>query len=209
MRDAGLARLGRCLAAEPLRLAADLVGDRLLPPGLGFEELLAPLGELVVGAGGAEVAAGVDAADLDDLVGDGPQERPVVGGDEVAERGGPQQPFQPDDARQVEVVGRLVEQQQVGPADQLAGQGQPLAPAAGEGVGRLVGVGEADLRQGDGGPRLALVVLDRLVGEGGEQHLADGLAGGEDVVLGDVADAGAAAQRRGCRRRAPRARPGA
>ena len=189
---AGLARPGGRLAAEPLRLAADLVGDRLLPARLGFEELLAPLGEVVVGAGGAEVAAGVDAADLDHLVGDGPQERPVVRGDQVAERGGPQQPLQPDDARQVEVVGRLVEQQQVGLADQLAGQGQPLAPAAGEDVGRLVGVGEADLRQRDGRPRFALVVLDRLVGEGGEQHLADGLAGGEDVVLGEIAERGRA-----------------
>ena len=46
--------LGRLLAAQPLRLAADLVGDRLLAAGLGLEELLAPLGELVVGAGGAE-----------------------------------------------------------------------------------------------------------------------------------------------------------
>ena len=59
-----------------------------------------------------------------------------MGGDEVAEGGGAQQPFQPDDAGQVEVVGRLVEQQQVGPADQFAGQGQPLAPAAGKDVGR-------------------------------------------------------------------------
>ena len=45
MRDARLAPLGRLLAAQPLRLAADLVGDRLLLPGLGFEELLALVGE--------------------------------------------------------------------------------------------------------------------------------------------------------------------
>ena len=130
-----------------------------------------------------------------------------MGGDEVAERGGPQQPFQPDDAGQVEMVGRLVEQQQVGPADQFAGQGQPLAPAAGEDVGRLVGVGEADLGERDGGAGFAFVVLDRLVGEGGEQHVADGLAGGEDVVLGEVAEAGACGAASGCRRRAPRGRP--
>ena len=36
---ARLPPLGRLLAAEPLRLAADLVGDRLPLPGLGFEEL--------------------------------------------------------------------------------------------------------------------------------------------------------------------------
>ena len=166
-----LARPRRGLAAEPLRLAADLVGDRLLPAGLALEELLALEHEVVVEAGAAEVAAGVDPADLDHLVGDGPQERPVVGGDEVAERRGAQQAFQPDDARQVEVVGRLVEQQQVGLADQLARQRQPLAPAAGEHVGRLVGVGEADLGQRDRRPRLALVLLDRLVGQRSQQHV--------------------------------------
>ena len=55
------------------------------------------------------------------------------------------------------------------------------------------GSAKPDLRQRDGGPGLALVVLERLVGEGGEHDLAGGLAGGEGVVLGEVADAGAAA----------------
>ena len=120
------------LAAEPFRLAANLVGDGFLLPGLAFEELLALVREVVVAALGTERAAGIDAADLDDLVGDGAQERAVVRGDEVAERRGAQQPFEPDDAGQVEVVGRLVQQQQVGLAGQFAGQGEPLPPAAGE-----------------------------------------------------------------------------
>ena len=62
-------------------------------------------------------------------------------------------------------------------------------------VGRLVGVAEADLREGDGGAGLAFVVFEMIVGEGGEEHVADGLAGGENVVLGEVAEAGGAAQR--------------
>ena len=45
IRDRDLRRWADCLAAEPLRLAADLVGDRLLLPGLGFEELVALVGE--------------------------------------------------------------------------------------------------------------------------------------------------------------------
>ena len=121
--EARLARPGRRLAAQPLGLAADLVGDRLLLPSLGFEELLAPLDELVVGAASAEEAARIDAVDLDHLVGDRAQERPVVGGDQVAEGGSPQQPLQPDDAGQIEMVGRLVEQQQVGLASQSRGPG--------------------------------------------------------------------------------------
>ncbi len=93
------------------------------------------------------------------------------------------------------MVGRFVEQEQVGPAHQLAGQRQPLAPAAGENVGRLLGVKKAHLRQGDGGAGLALVLLDRFADEGGEQHVMDALPVGENVVLGEVAEADGSAQR--------------
>ena len=53
-----LAPLGRLRPAEPLGLPAHLVGDRLLLPGLGLQELVPPVRELVVGAGHAEVPAG-------------------------------------------------------------------------------------------------------------------------------------------------------
>ena len=46
--------------------------------------------------------------------------------------------FQPDQRVQVQVVGRLVQQQQVGRAHQRARQLQPHAPAAGEAVDRRV-----------------------------------------------------------------------
>src|SRR5207244_2024742 len=77
----GLAPLGRLLAAEPFGLAADLVGDRLQSASLPFEELVALLLELVVGAGGPEVPVGIGAAHLDDLVGDAAKKGPVVGDD--------------------------------------------------------------------------------------------------------------------------------
>jgi len=91
------------------------------------------------------------------------------------------------------VVGRLVKEQQVGAANKLTGQCQPFAPAAGKDVGRPVGVREADLGERDGGARLPLVLLDRLVGKPGQDDLARAQAGGEGVVLGEVAEAGAAA----------------
>ena len=116
-----------------------------------------------------------------------------MGGDEVAEVRVAQQPFEPDDAGQVEVVGRLVHEQEVGLTGEFAGEGEPLAPAAGEGVGRLVRVGEAHPREGDGGAGLALAVLEAVGGEGGEHGLAGGEAGVEGVLLRQVADAGAAA----------------
>ena len=97
------------------------------------------------------------------------------------------------------MVGRLVEQQEVGLADEFAGQGEPLPPAAGEGVGRLVGVGEADLRQGDGGAGLALVVLEVVVGEGGE-HARRGRSGRRGRRR---PGRGSRCGRRGGRRRSP------
>ena len=82
-----------------------------------------------------------------------------MGGDEVAEVRVAQQPFEPDDAGQVEVVCRLVHEQEVGLTGEFAGEGESLSPAAGECVGRLVRVGEAHPREGNGGTRLALVIL--------------------------------------------------
>src|SRR3546814_15212624 len=51
-----------------------------------------------------------------------------------------QKAFQPERGFEVEVVGRLVEQQQVGGLEQEGGEGHPHAPAAGElGAGALLG----------------------------------------------------------------------
>src|SRR5262249_3658243 len=117
--------------------------------------------------------------------------------DEVAEGGVAEQPLQPDDARQVEVVGGFVEQEQVGPAGQLAGGGQALAPAAGEGRSGLIGGGGAELGEGDGDAGLALVLLEVLLSKGGKQYLTDRQLGGKGVVLGDVTQPDGAAERAG------------
>ena len=65
-------------------------------------------------------------------------------------------------------------------------------PAAGEG-GRVLGVvHEAGLAEGDGDARLFVVVVeDVVVLEAFEEDVLDGQAGGEDGILGDVADADA------------------
>ena len=60
------------------------------------------------------------------------------------------------------MVGRLVEQQQVGFAGERAGEGQPLPPAAGERSRRLVRIVEPSLRQRDRGPGFALVVFEMV-----------------------------------------------
>ena len=88
-------------------------------PGLSFEKLFPPICEVVVPRGDAKRTAGVDPADFEDLIGDRSQECPVVGRHQVAERGSTQESFQPDDAGQVEVVGRFVEEQNIGSADEF------------------------------------------------------------------------------------------
>ena len=76
---------------------------------------------------GAEVAAGIGAVDLDD------RRQPRAGSARSwwrrrgAEVGGPQRSVQPDDAGQIEMIRRLIEQQQVGPPHQFAGQGRRCA----------------------------------------------------------------------------------
>ncbi len=57
-----------------------------------------------------------------------------MGDDDVGERGIFEQLFQPEDAFEVEVVGRLVEEEEIGFEEEFAGEGEAFSPAAGEGV---------------------------------------------------------------------------
>src|SRR5690606_21290805 len=73
------------------------------------------------------------AVDLQDHRGDALQERPVVGDRHDGAPVGAQVVLQPADGAGVQVVGRLVEQQQFGGGGQDAGEGEPGLLAAGEG----------------------------------------------------------------------------
>ena len=70
--------------------------------------------------------------------------------------------LEPERAFEVEIVGRLVEQQQVGLGEQGRGQRHAHAPAAGELRHRpgQVGVGEAEAAQDFGGARRRPVGVD-------------------------------------------------
>jgi hypothetical protein len=69
------------------------------------------------------------------------------------------QAFQPDQRVEVEVVGRFVEQQQVGRAHQRARQLQAHAPAAGEAVDRVVELGRLEAETEDQRLRARLGVV--------------------------------------------------
>jgi hypothetical protein len=90
----------------------------------------------------AQQTVGIDAIQLDDLAGSGFEEVAVVADGDGGEGGTAQQFFKPLDAGQVEVVGGLVEQHHLRLDDHGFGDGQPLAPAAGERGRLLIEVGK-------------------------------------------------------------------
>jgi hypothetical protein len=83
----------------------------------------------VVAAGDVEQAAAIE---LDDAGRQRPQEGAVVGDEEQGDAGAQQVLLEPADRLDVEVVGRLVEEQQVGLAGKRAGEQHPPFHPAGE-----------------------------------------------------------------------------
>ena len=174
----GLAGLGAL--ADPFELAGEGLLAGLVLAGL-LEEALGLLLEP-----GRVVALPRDAAaavELEDPRGDVVEEVAVVGDDEDRALVGDQVLLQPGDGLGVEVVGRLVEEEDVGGLEQELAEGDAALLAAGEGVdGGVVG-GAAQGLHGD--VDLAVEVPEvlgvDLVLEGG--HLLHQLVG---VVLGDL-----------------------
>ncbi len=104
-------------------------------------------GEQLAGADDDEVVG--EHGELGDQVAGHEHRAALVG--EAAQRGA-----QPADAVGVESVGRLVEQQHLGFAEQGAGEGEALAHAEREAAGALVGgAGEADLARSTSSTRPA------------------------------------------------------
>ena len=132
--DASLRLGGARLRAppQPLDLAPDGVGERLLVGGLPAQELVAAGEELAVPPVGLEEAVRVGAVQLQHARGHVLEEVAVVADDEDGARPLGENALQPEDAIHVEVVGGLVHQQHVGRARQLARDRQALLPAAGQ-----------------------------------------------------------------------------
>ncbi len=183
MRLPGLGRLGAETVDEGLHVGA-LGGDALGGAGLLHGLLGADADKLVVAAGGEADLAVVEVGDgLDGAV----EQAAVVADDDAGAGEAGDVALEPEGGLEVEVVGGLVEQQQVGGGEQGGGQGDAHAPAAGvavHGAGLLGGV-ETEPGQDGGGAG------GRCVGPDGAQALvdfgeADGLGG---VLFGDQGEA--------------------
>jgi hypothetical protein len=125
----GLAGAGRGAPSQPGQLATGQVA----PGRLGTRGLLLALGPgLEVGAVAALVHVGVAPVELEDAGGDPVEHMAVVGDEHEPAPVAGQPVLEPGDAVDVEVVGRLVEHQQVEGVHEEAGQGDPLPLTPGE-----------------------------------------------------------------------------
>jgi len=116
----------------------------------------------------------------------GVHEGTVVGDDEDDAVVAGQEALEPLDALEVEGVGGLVEQQDVGVAQQQLGEADAHLPAAGELEGRLVEVlhGEPQAAQDLAGAALELVAAGGLEAVAGAAVLLHGGVEGVGVLLG-------------------------
>ena len=132
---------------------------------------------------------GMQPADLQDPTRD-PFEKVAIVTDHD-ERAGfvPQKRLEPEDRFDVQVVRRLIEQEDVGRAGERARDREPGAPAPRKGVGRNVRVVESGLAQGQPDALVPLVVIEPSIRR---DRFRDDLGRrgprGEDRSLRDVAD---------------------
>jgi hypothetical protein len=181
--------LAESIPAQPLSLDLDAVLERILQLGLGFEILGFAFQESGVGTFDAQQAIGIDAVQLHDLGGNIFEEVAVVADQDAGEGGGGQGLFEPGDAGEVEMVGGLVQQQDVGAGHHGLGDGEALAPASAEGRGLGGDVGEADASAGFAQTAFALRFRHAAGFEGAFEHVTDGHAGREGRLLAHIADA--------------------
>ena len=145
--DPGLGLGGARLrsAAQPLDFRAHAVVKRILPLGLGLEERFFLDQKRAVVAVYAQQSIGIGAVQLHRFRAHVFQEVSVVADHDAGERCGIEQRFQPLDPAQIQMIGWLVQQQNVGLLHQGLGDGQALAPAAGK-AGRIGGKSSKPVR---------------------------------------------------------------
>ena len=112
--------------ADPHFFLGQPLVKELLLPGLGVQDLVAALEERGIVAGPVVELAAIE---LDDSRRQFFQEHPVVGDEDQGAAGTRKERFEPADGVDIEVVGRLVQEQDIGLADErLREQNAPLHP---------------------------------------------------------------------------------
>ena len=119
-------------AAQPLDFRAHPVGKGILPLGLGFEKGFFLLQKRAVVPVDAQQPIRIGAVQLHRFRAHVFQKVPVVADHDAGERCGIEQAFQPLDAAQIQMIGGLIQQQNIGLLHQRLGNRQALAPATGK-----------------------------------------------------------------------------
>ncbi len=104
--------------------------QRFLTLGLRVQEFLFLLEKLAVVAMNAKRTIGINPIEFDHVRSDVLQEITVMADDHAGKCRSLKQVFEPRDSGKIEMVGGLVEQQNVGMLHQCLDNGQPFLPAA-------------------------------------------------------------------------------
>ena len=170
---------------DPVLLAHDLAVQLLAVPRVLFGHFLAPGLEMLEAAVHPPGHAGFQP---DHAAADGLQHAAVVADQHDAGAGGGKLLLQPFDRRQVQVVGRLVQQQQVGGGGEGTGQGRAPCLTARQ-VRRVFGTGQAQAVQQGWAAMLILAGADAIL------HIVQRRGeAGQVGLLRQVADRGAGLQ---------------
>ena len=172
--------LGAGAAARPRLLLRELLLEGRAPLALGLLglDLAGEVGVVVAGPVGQ-----LPAVELDDARGHAAEEGAVVGDEEDRHLRLQEEILHPEDRLQVEVVGGLVQEQQLGLGREGAGEEGAAAQASGEvEVGAVLGKPEAGDEVVD--PQVALPILLRAVLR--PEPGGDELAHRQGDVLGDL-----------------------
>src|SRR5581483_424140 len=124
-------------AAQPLHLAPHEIRERFLIRRLVAQQLIALLQKIAVAALALKESVGIRMIQLEHPLADVVEEVAVVTDDDERLGLASQERLEPEDRLDIEMVRRLVEQQHIGLAHELARDRKPLAPAAGGNVGLL------------------------------------------------------------------------
>ena len=139
----GLGGAGLGAAAEPFHLDLHAIAQALLGALLPFHVGVSLVKESGITAFHAQQARRVDPVELDNFRCDVLQKIAIVSDHDEGEFRGAEQPFKPCDAFQVEMIRRLIEEQNVGLGDESFSNSQAFEPAAAEAGGLSAHAGGA------------------------------------------------------------------
>ena len=189
----GGARFGA--AAQPFNFGVYEIFERFLPLALRVEVLFLRFQEVAVISINAEKAVFVGAIKLDHVIGDIFEEVAVVADDYAGEGSVLQQRFEPFDSGEIEMIGGLVQKQNIRLLDESFGNRQAFFPAAGERGGGDFKILKSCAAEGFGGAKREIGFGHAGFFQRGFDHRVSSFSGGKFGNLRNATQPGAFANR--------------